>query len=188
MSGDTNNRVFVVMSQTGTVLSRILKMITGAEYNHVSIGLSEELDTMYSFGRLNAYNPFFGGFVVESPHYGTFKRFKNTKVMVLSLEVGSEKHKEISEYILNVSSNRKKYHYNYFGLYVAIFKKVKKKENCFYCSEFVRDVLRNSSIKGSHEMPEIVQPIHFLSLPSSEIIYKGKLRDYKNIRSTIAVK
>ena len=30
---------------------------------------------MYSFGRKNAYNPFFGGMVKESVDTGTFKRF-----------------------------------------------------------------------------------------------------------------
>lgn len=171
-------QVYIVISQTSSAPSTMLKIITGAEYNHVSISLTDKLDTMYSFGRLNAYNPFIGGFVEESPNYGTFKRFKNTKIMVFSLEVGHEKHKEISDYIFNILSNREKYHYNYYSLFLAIFKKVKKRDNYFYCSEFVRDVLRNSNIEGSYEMPEIVQPIHFLNIPNIKLLYKGKLRDY----------
>ena len=69
-----NKQLYIVISQTGTLLSRILKQITGAEYNHASISLSRDLERMYSFGRRNPYNPFWGGFVIESPRTGTFKR------------------------------------------------------------------------------------------------------------------
>ena len=30
----THKQIFIVITQTGTMLSRILKRITGAEYNH----------------------------------------------------------------------------------------------------------------------------------------------------------
>ena len=75
-----NKQLYIVISQTGTLLSRILKQITGAEYNHASISLSRDLERMYSFGRRHPYNPFWGGFVIESPRTGTFKRFSETKV------------------------------------------------------------------------------------------------------------
>ena len=47
-----------------------------------SISLDKELNTMYSFGRLKAYNPLHGGFVHEHVHSGTFKRFYKTKSMI----------------------------------------------------------------------------------------------------------
>ena len=43
-----NKQLYIVISQTGTLLSRILKQITGAEYNHASISLSRDLERMYS--------------------------------------------------------------------------------------------------------------------------------------------
>ena len=39
-----NKQLYIVISQTGTLLSRILKQITGAEYNHASISLSRDLE------------------------------------------------------------------------------------------------------------------------------------------------
>lgn len=32
----THKQIFIVITQTGTMLSRILKRVTGAEYNHAS--------------------------------------------------------------------------------------------------------------------------------------------------------
>ena len=73
--GNQNRQLYIVISQTGTLLSRILKQITGAEYNHASISLSRDLERMYSFGRRHPYNPFWGGFVIESPPYRYLQAF-----------------------------------------------------------------------------------------------------------------
>ena len=47
-----NRQLYIVISQTGTLLSRILKQIIGEEYNHASISLSRDLERMYFFGGL----------------------------------------------------------------------------------------------------------------------------------------
>ncbi len=172
-----DDKIYIVITQTGTILSKILKLITGAKYNHVSLSISEEIDTLYSFGRKNAYNPFWAGFVTESPNYGTFKRFKNTKALILELNVG-EKKPEIVKFILDFADNKKKYHYNYLGLFSAIIKISLKRKKHFYCSEFVRFVFKKFMIKGIDDLPDIIQPIHFFSLPDVNVIYKGKLCDY----------
>ena len=62
---------------------------------------------MYSFGRRHPYNPFWGGFVIESPRTGTFKRFSETKVLVLSVSVTEEQHAELKE-MLDVMWKRRR--------------------------------------------------------------------------------
>lgn len=136
-----NRQLYIVISQTGTLLSRILKQITGAEYNHASISLSRDLERMYSFGRRHPYNPFWGGFVIESPCTGTFKRFSETKVLVLSVSVTEEQHAELKEMLDVMWKRRRKYSYNYIGLCLAYFHVVWKQEGCYYCSEFVGELL-----------------------------------------------
>ena len=80
-------KIYIVFTYTGTALSRLVRLYTRKEYSHVSISLDKKLNKMYSFGRLNPYIPFIGGLVKESPKYGTFKRFKNTKSQIYSFEV-----------------------------------------------------------------------------------------------------
>ena len=70
---------------------------------------------MYSFGRRHPYNPFWGGFVIESPRTGTFKRFSETKVLVLSVSVTEEQHAELKEMLDVMWKRRRKYSYNYIG-------------------------------------------------------------------------
>ncbi len=171
-------QIYVVISQTGTVLSRILKLITGAEYNHASIALKEDLELMYSFGRLYPYNPFFGGFVTESVNFGTFKRFFNTKVIVLKLDIDADSYNTIHNQIESMLLTPKIFKYNYLGLCLAAFRIVFRRRNCFYCSEFVRDILQTAEIEGVESLSRITKPVDFISLPNSTCIYKGRLADY----------
>ena len=181
MNCDGMGNIYIIVSQTGTMLSKILKFITGAQYNHVSLGLSNDLKTMYSFGRKNAYNPFWGGFVTESADFGTFKRFSKTQVIVLRINVGQQKQQEIAEQIKFMLENKKRYGYNYFGLCLAGFKIAHKSENRYYCSEFVRDILQKNGVEGSEILKPIVEPIHFLQIPKAHTVYTGRLSTYSPV-------
>ena len=58
-------KIYIILTNSGTILSRVIKLYTRKEYTHVSISLDKRLRKMYSFGRLNPYNPFYGGFIHE---------------------------------------------------------------------------------------------------------------------------
>lgn len=174
-------QIYIVISQTGTIVSNLLKLITRAEYNHVSIGLDSDLRYMFSFGRKLSYFPFWGGFVIESPFWGTFKRFSNTRVLVLSVPVEKSVHNEMRQFLSEMNENKHKYGYNYLGLIFAGFQIHKEIKNRFYCSEFARFVLQKFNVAGSEELKPIVKPIDFLELRGSKQIYNGKLKDFNNI-------
>lgn len=177
-----DHHVYIVVSQTGTLLSRFLKLVTKAEYNHASISLVPDLATMYSFGRKNPYNPFRAGFVTESARFGTFKRFSKTRVVVLDITVSEEQYLAISRRISTMMALKQHYHYNYLGLWLAGLRIYYRQKRCFYCSEFVKDLLEKQDIHGVSQLDPIVQPIHFLSLPTARQIYTGLLREYRFVK------
>lgn len=170
--------IYIVTSQTGTWLSRTLKIITGANYNHASLSLENDLDTMYSFGRRHPYNPLWAGYVKESPHYGTFKRFQKTDVIVLEIPVDEEAYSKIESRLEEMYQDKNQYHFNFIGLLLAavhIHYSPKKK---YYCSAFIRDTLVEFGIMEEGQVPPIVQPVHFLNVFGECEIYRGKLQDY----------
>lgn len=175
---DNCKELYIVISQTGTVISRILKFITGAEYNHASLCLNRDLKLMYSFGRKVPFFPLPSGFVEESPNFGTFKYFSNTKVLVLALKVECDQYSAIEKYINDMVTQKNTYGYNYLGLFLAGLKICHKSHNRYYCSEFIRDVLKLHNINGTEKIAGIVQPVHFLNLPDITRIYCGKLKNY----------
>ena len=83
-------KIYIILTVTGTWLSRLIKMYTKDEFSHVSIALDSKLNEMYSFGRLKPYNPFIAGFVHERKNKGTFKRFFNTSCVIYELEIEDE--------------------------------------------------------------------------------------------------
>lgn len=170
--------IYIVVSQTGAIMSRILKGVTKAEYNHVSLSLDKGLGTMYSFGRLHAYNPWIGGFVMESPHWGTFKRFQETKAIVLSVPVTQAQYEELEGFLQQMYTEKRKYHYNYLGVMLALFSIVYQQENCYYCSEFVRDMLDRFSVVDAQCFEAIVKPQDFLYVCGENVVFSGNLQNY----------
>lgn len=172
--------IYLVLTQTGTILSRFLKVVTGKEYNHISISFDPELRFLYSFGRKNAYNPWIGGFVQESPEFGTFKRFPETRALVLSVPVSDDAYEGLVQKIEDMFRNKNLYYYDSLGLVLAFFKVIYKREHHFYCSDFVRKMLVDFGIESPEQFEEIVQPMHFVNLPDTQVIYTGKLREFSH--------
>ena len=169
----THKQIFIVITQTGTMLSRILKRITGAEYNHASLSLSQDLTRMYSFGRRHPYNPFWGGFVIESPHAGTFRRFSDTTAIILAVEITEERYAALEATLEAMWARREQFSYNLGGLLLAYFHILGKRSNLYYCSEFVEDMLLHAEVRGSGELrARVVQPIHFLKLPPHPAVHR----------------
>lgn len=169
--------VFIVLTHTGTTLSSIVKYYTKEKYSHVSIGLDSELKQLYSFGRINPYNPYKAGFIQEDLNKGTFARFRDTIGAVYSLKIEDEQYEAIKDTIEYMDKNKYKYKFNIIGLFLVSINKKYKRDNTFYCAEFVKYVLETSSSKEL--LPEIVKPMDFLRLHNIELVYEGLLQKYE---------
>lgn len=170
--------IYILLTYTGTTLSGIVKFYTKKKYTHVSISLDSEFKELYSFGRLNPYNPVRGGFVKEDLNSGTFKRFKNTIAAIYSFKVTDEQYENIKNTIYNVRDNKEKYKFNILGLFLVSINKKLKRKNTFYCAEFVKYVLETGLNKRF--LPEIIKPMDFLDIKNIELIYEGILRKYQD--------
>ena len=173
-----NKKIYIVLTHTGTFLSRIIKSYTKKEFSHVSISLDKDLNEMYSFGRLNPYNPVNAGFVHEEIDVGTFKRFKNTKAEVYSLDVTIKQYKKIVNLIKNFKKHKNEYKFNIIGLFGVAFHKKIRKKNSFYCAEFVKYVLEKCDV--DIKLPELIKPMDFKNIEKLKLLYHGKLKNYKS--------
>ena len=174
--------ICIVLTHTGTMLSKIIKGFTKDEFSHVSISLDIELKEMYSFGRLNPYNSFLGGFVHEYIEKGTFKRFYKTVTKIYCLRVSDEQYEIIKNSIKMIQ--REKYKFNIIGLFAAGFHKKIAKSHCFYCAEFVKYVLEKANINTG--LPEAVKPEDFKNIDGLQEIYTGLLRKYQSQKVNVA--
>lgn len=176
-------KIYIVMTQTGTLLSRLIKMYTGCEYAHVSISLDKNLDEMYSFGRLNPYNPFWGGFIHERVNGGTFKRFKNTVAGIVELEVSDEQYNNLRNIIKKMEERINPYRFNILGLICVGLNIKYEMEDHFYCAEFLKYLFEACGIENN--LPRLVAPDDFKNLENIKYIYKGKLSEYRRITTEL---
>lgn len=171
-------KIYIVLTYTGTILSKMVKMYTRREFSHVSIALDEDLKEMYSFGRRNAYNPFVAGFVHEGLDRGTFRRFKKTKTRIYSMQIPDEKYDKVVKIIDRIKSNKKDYDFNIIGLFAVAIHLKFRREKSFYCAEFVKYVLEQSKI--AKDLPELIQPEDFKNIEGLNVEYSGILREYNS--------
>ena len=172
-------KIYIILAHTGTILSRIIRVWTKDQFSHVSVALDADLEEMYSFGRLNPYNPFLGSFVHEHINKGTFKRFKKTRAEVYSLFVSDEQYEKAKKIIQYFNNNKQKYKFNIIGLAcVSINKKIMRK-NSFYCAEFVKHILKVIGITEVNQLPKIIRPENFKQLQGLRLEYEGLLKKYK---------
>ncbi len=169
-------KIYIVLTHTGTNLSKLIKSYTKDEFSHISIGLDRELKQMYSFGRLNPYNPIWGGFVHEYIDQGTFKRFYLTKAKVYEWQITEKQYESIKNSIQKIEQEKEHYTFNILGLFAAGFRKKIKVKKSFYCAEFVKYVLDQAKIETN--LPEVVKPEDFKQIEVIKEIYSGFLRKY----------
>ena len=173
-----SKEIYLVLTQTSSFVSFVLKIYTHAAFNHISISLTPDLEPMYSFGRRFPYFPYWGGFVKEHPHAGTFRRFPRTKAVVLSLSVSEEAYRGIQKVVDDMYQNKNEYGYNYIGLLLASMKISIQRKKKYYCSEFVKSLFQRFEIPGAESFGPIAEPCDFLAFPGVQMAYQGLLKDF----------
>ncbi|MCC0638708.1 MULTISPECIES: hypothetical protein [unclassified Clostridioides] len=174
------NKIYIVTTYTGTVLSYLIRNISKKLYTHVSISLNENLKPMYSFGRLNPRNPFIGGFVEENINQGLYAIRKNTVCRVYSLEVCNSQYENLFKNIKLISDYREDYYYDIMALIYLSMNIHRKVEYKYVCSNFVADMLEKSEIDILNKEAFEVTPNDFYNLNGLTLEYEGLLSEYNS--------
>ena len=117
---------------------------------------------------------------MESPHFGTFKRFPETDAVVICVTITDGQKQCIEEKLEEMYQTRDEYRYNTLGLFLAGLKIHYHRDKYYYCSEFVKALLDDFGVLQPDEIGEIPKPIEFLSVQGGEVVYEGKLRLYSS--------
>lgn len=180
IESDINKKknLVILLTNTGTLPSRIIKIYTRKAYTHVSIGFDLTLSELYSFGRKKLNNPFFGGFVVENCREGLYAKFPDTNCAVYTLEVNPEIYNKARKIINRFLLGKEKYKYNFLGLVGTIINIPISRDSHFFCSQFVATVLEKSGISLFQKPAALVTPYDFMKSDRLKLLYTGKLSRY----------
>lgn len=173
-----SHSVFIVLTHTGTVLSKCIKSYTRAEYTHASLSLDRELNELYSFGRKNPSNPIYAGFVKEDIHNGLFSNRPNTICTVLELKVSRREYTQIQKQIRLMKERSNDLSYSLMGLFGIMFNTPIERENAYFCSQFVSATLQRAGITLFEKAPTLTTPNDFLHCQQLTVVYEGLLKHY----------
>ncbi|NMA94492.1 MAG: hypothetical protein GX974_00450 [Clostridiales bacterium] len=175
----SNHTIYILLTYSGTLPSKVIKRYTREPYSHVSIALDIELTELYSFGRLRPYNPIYGGFVREDIIYGTYGRFPQTSCALYSLTIDEYEYIRLKEELYNFVANSTMYRYNFLGLFGIMIGIPIQRSHKYFCSQFVATLLVNCGVDLFHKSPALVSPMDFRKCSKLNLIYEGNLRAYK---------
>lgn len=179
-----NQKIYLLLTDTGTVLNRMIKSYTRQPYNHASIAFDAELTEVYSFGRKTANNPFIGGFVKEDLHSFLFMQ---AGCAVYSLTVTYDQYQRMYRYIQEFDAQKELYRYNFIGLFGVMLNKPIERKHAFFCSQFVASVLRKGGVIDMEKDPSLIEPGQLPYSANFQLIFEGRVEDYQtSARTTFA--
>lgn len=167
--------IYIVLTDTGTLLSKAIGMYTRKDLNHASIAFDEQLTEMYSFGRKQRHNPFIGGFVKENAADGIFR---DATCAIFSYQVSDEEYDRMRRRIRHIEMNKEQYRYNFIGLFGVAVNKGIQRNHAFFCSQFVATIVNEGGLQMFSIAPNLVQPHHFAQLKCLKPVYQGELQSY----------
>lgn len=167
--------IFIVLTDTGTWFTRMIRMYTKAPLNHTSLAFDPQLTEVYSFGRKRPGNPFVGGFVKED--FGG-ELFRDATCAVYKCYLTEKQYNHIRNNIRRFERESHLYKYNLLGLLGIVFNVQIKRDYAFFCSQFVAFLFEQAGMKIVPKSPSMTTPSDFEHAESLELIYTGKLRDF----------
>jgi hypothetical protein len=179
----SENFLYVLLTDTGTLFTTMIKNFTSAPYNHASLAMDAELDDLFSFGRKSPGNPLSAGFVEEDVYEGTYRRYPKTRCALLRLRVTTEQRVEAWRTVQAFQKEKDAYRYNLVGLLGVMMNYDLRRKNAYFCSQFVAEALHRSGLNLFDRPPGLVTPDDFLRHASFETIYEGNLFEYPRLNA-----
>jgi hypothetical protein len=170
-------QMYLLLTNTGSFLTKLIKLYTKKPYNHASIAFDGQLTEVYSFGRKTIRNPFIGGFVREDVKAGLFKQ---ADCVLYSITVTEEQIKKMHHILKEFEAQKKDYRYNFLGLFAVMFNIPIKRKKAFFCSQFVAFLLKESNIIDFDKPLPLITPHDLQRASKCQFIYEGKLKEYYN--------
>lgn len=166
--------IYILLTRSTTLFSRLIHMIIRGEYTHASIGVDSPGGPFYSFGRVFPHLPFPGGMVKEGAGQGFFLKHPQIPCCLLSMPVSADVYCSLVNRLQYMYQQREKYRYNLLGTVCTLIRHPIHRKYHKFCSEFVAQILKESGAIDVVE-PALAYPMDMLSLPGAEILYRGNV-------------
>ena len=169
--------IYILLTRSGTLLSKLVYAATGANYTHASMAFDAELSCLYSSTRKNGYTMFPAGPSKEYLNKGVFRLRDDAPCALYALEVTDEAYERARRRAEHMMAQGELYGFNILGLILCALHIRWQRRRHYFCSQFVSEVLQKS---GALELPKpstLMHPSDYAKLPELRCLYRGTLAD-----------
>lgn len=167
--------IYLLLTKTQTLASRLIHAATGDGFTHVSIALDRELTTLSSFARKHEAIPLPAGHVRENVHTATLGRNPDAPCALYRLDVTDTQYEAIKAGIAAVSQAKTPYRYSILGMLLCRLDIAHERKHHMFCSQFVARVLNDAGAVRIPKAPSLMRPADFAALPGLVCCYEGPL-------------
>ena len=167
--------IYILLTRSGTLLSKLVYSVTGANYTHASLAFDEDLSCLYSSTRKNGYTMFPAGPSREYLDRGVFRLRPEAPCALYALEVSEEAYIRARRRANHMMAHGKLYRFNVLGLVLCALHIRWQRRRHYFCSKFVGEVLEKS---GALELPKdstLMHPNDYTQLGQLRCVYQGQL-------------
>ena len=137
--------IYILLTRSGTLLSKLVYAVTGASYTHASMAFDEELNCLYSSTRKNGYTMFPAGPSKEYLNKGVFRLRGDAPCALYALEVTDEAYVRARRRAEHMMARGELYRFNTLGLIL--------------CALHIRWQRRDGAAQGQHpDAPQRLRP------------------------------
>lgn len=175
MPEQRKRRIYILLTQSETICSKIIRRFTGDTYTHASIAFEEDLNSFYSFARRYPALPFPAGFVREHLDEGFFERHRDIPCVLYAMGVTEPVYERARDRIASMFVRRRTYRYNLRGLALCQIGIEESRPKHYFCSQFVGEILRDSGAVVLPKPPSLMRPQDYEALPGLLCLFRGRV-------------
>ena len=171
--------IYILLTNSHTLISKLIYLVTKAEYTHAALAMDKDLTMLYSFGRKFKYSMVPSGFVREGVTHGVMGDSENMKCALYTIHISEKSYQKLANRLRHMEAKRHVYRFNYLGLPLCHFGRRSGSKNVFFCSQFVSHVLQKAGAIEHHKHPSLTKPVDFTKLKSAKKIFEGEIRELR---------
>lgn len=167
--------IYILLMRSTTPLSRIVHLVTGDKYTHVSLAFNEALEPLYSSTRKNGEDMFPAGPCEEYLDRGYLKRHPSTPCALYKISVSDEAFDKAKEDVERFMAESDSYGFNIAGLVFCQLGHPLRRERKYFCSQFVSEILAKSGAISLPKEPCLMKPSDYAHMLESKCCYVGPI-------------
>lgn len=170
--------IYVLLTRSGTWVSKIIHWTTADAYTHASIAFDESLQPLYSFSRRFVNLPLPAGLQTEPLDKGFYKKYEAIPCALYELQVEDHVYEAVRQEVTLMMADAPRYRFNLLGLLLCRLNIPFHRAHHFFCSEFVSEVLHRGHALKLPKDTSLMRPNDYTRLPELKCRYQGTLRHF----------